>query len=214
MEIEAKFRIPDEGTFLRALEMDALLDFDLGTVRILEFLDRYFDTVDRAALKHRYACRIRQQGARFVATLKGLGESAGPVHRRSEYEVQLPDLLLPFDWPPGDARELALRLFESEPLVVLFEIKQTRHLRHLFRGSRPVAELSLDRFEILRGPAVASSGLELEVELMAEGSSADMRRIVDEFLAVWRLMPETQSKFERAMAVLNLMLRSEPESSD
>jgi CHAD domain-containing protein len=48
---------------------------------------------------------------------------------------------------------------------------------------------------------VVTSYLELEVELLPEGTKGDLRRIAAELVEEWNLVPERQSKFERALAL-------------
>ncbi len=203
MEIEAKFGIPDERTFRRLLETTTLAGFSLSEATLIKLHDRYLDTAGRAILAGGYACRLRRQDGRTLVSLKGLGGAAGAVHRRAEYQVELTDPLPPQEWPPGQARDLALSLGGGEPLLPLFELEQTRHCRLLYDGDRAVAELALDRVEVygadLRRPTI--SFLELEAELLADGSEEDLHRLVADLQTVWGLTPEPRSKFERALAL-------------
>jgi CHAD domain-containing protein len=201
LEIEAKFGVPDEETFRLLLEATSLAGFDLGKASLEELSDRYLDTAGRAIQNWGYACRLRRKGDGYVATLKGLGRAAGAVHRRIEHEVGLSKPVYPQDWPPSAARDLALRLCGCEPLVVLFDIDQTRHDRPLTDGGRAVATLSLDRVRVCRNRVVATSYLELEAELLPEGKEDDLRRLVAELVEEWNLLPGRQSKFERALAL-------------
>jgi CHAD domain-containing protein len=201
LEIEAKFGVPDEETFRRLLETTVLAGFDLGKASVEELSDRYLDTAGRAIQNWGYACRLRRKEDGYVATLKGLGRAAEAVHRRIEHEVDLSKPVYPQDWPPSAARDLALRLCGCEPLVVLYDIDQTRHNRVLVDGGRAVAILSLDRVRVCRNRVVASSYLELEAELLPEGKEDDLRSIVAELVEEWNLVPERQSKFERALAL-------------
>jgi CHAD domain-containing protein len=68
-------------------------------------------------------------------------------------------------------------------------------------GVRAVATLSLDRVRVCRNGVVATSYLELEAELLPEGTEGDLRRIAAELVEEWNLVPERQSKFERALAL-------------
>jgi hypothetical protein len=54
---------------------------------------------------------------------------------------------------------------------------------------------------VCRNRVVASSYLELEAELLPEGKEDDLRSIVAELVEEWNLVPERQSKFERALAL-------------
>ena len=204
MEIEAKFSVPDEQTFRRLLEVTSLAGFNLGEAAVAKLHDRYLDTADRAIRAGGYACRLRRKGDCYVATLKGLGGAVGAIHRRVEYEVELAEPLPPQDWPPCAARDLALHLCGNEPLIPLFDIEQARHSQPLCDKDRVVAEFSLDRVGVARGDVVASTYLELEVELSADGSEEDLKRLTDDLQEGWGLRPVSQSKYERALALFDV----------
>jgi CHAD domain-containing protein len=199
LEVEAKFSIPDEQTYQRLLEATSLAGYSLEEPVLLNLRDRYLDTAEGAILAGGYACRIRQQGDLTLATLKGLGSASGAIHRRVELELELPQPLPPQQWPPGAARDLALSLCDSEPLVTLLEATQTRHRRHLCHGSQMVAELNLDRVRLYRKDQSSATYLELEVELMHGGSEEELEHLAAELQAKWGLLPQRQSKFERGL---------------
>jgi CHAD domain-containing protein len=201
LEIEAKYSIPDEQTFQRLQETPTLASFDLGPAATVDLHDIYLDTPDRAILAGGYACRLRQEGSRCLATLKGLGSTSDSIHRRDELETELPCPVLPHDWPAGAARDLALRLAGDRPLITLFTIDQTRYLRPLCQGDRQVAQLALDRVRMIEGdPSESPTGyLELEAELLPDGREQDLVVLGAE-LEAWGLTPENLSKFERALS--------------
>jgi len=151
LEIEAKFRVPDDRTFRRLLEAPALAGFALGQASLAELHDRYLDTAGGALLGGGFACRLRRDGEQVTATLKGLGEAEGAVHRRVEHEFELPALLPPMEWPAGPIRDMALQLCGNEPLTVLFELEQIRHTRRVYDGERTVADLNVGRVEMHPG---------------------------------------------------------------
>jgi CHAD domain-containing protein len=200
VEIEAKYRVPGEQQFQRLLGVTSLAGFDLGTMSVADLHDTYLDTAGRAILAGGYACRLRRQGDRIIATLKGLGRAEGAVHRRVELEVELTEPLAPQGWPASAARDLALSLAGQEHLVPLFRLVQIRHSRSMARGNRIVAELHLDRVRVLQGDAVAATYLELEAELTPDGREEDLDRLAAE-LDEWQLEPESRSKFQRALAL-------------
>jgi CHAD domain-containing protein len=201
LEVEAKFSIPDERTFQRLLETTSLAGFGLEEPTVTDLHDRYLDTAAGAFLAGGYACRLRRQNGQTIATLKGLGGASGAVHRRVEHEVDLPGPLPPQHWPASPARQLALRLGGEDPLVSLFEIRQSRHRRRLYDGPRAVAELNLDRVRLPLGDVVASTTLELEAELLPDGDEEDLERLAVE-LERWGLVAESRSKFERGLALI------------
>ncbi len=220
MEIEAKFVVPNEATLQRLLEMRELGGFRLEPGPTRQVSDSYRDTVDRAIQRGGYACRIRRQDDKQIATLKGLSRAEGAVHERAEYEVTLdggsPRLgEAPADWPASPARKLALALSRGEPLVELFSLSQQRHTRTVHaavstsEGGRLVAELSLDVVEMRLGGEVETTpsatlrtSFEVEVELAPDGTPADLSLMVADLRDRWQLQPQPRSKFERGLAAL------------
>ena len=211
IEIEAKFIVPDEATWQRLLEMWELGGFRLEPGPTRQVSDSYRDTADRAIYRGGYACRIRREGDRRIATLKGLGMADGAVHQRAQHEVTLDAGEAPADWPASPARKLALALSQGEPLIELFSLSQQRHTRTVQAGDRLVAELSLDVVEMHIGDeskttpsATLRTSFEVEVELAPDGTPDDLALVVADLRNEWRLQPQPRSKFEQGLAALNM----------
>ncbi len=205
MEIEAKFSVPDRPTFQRLLEAESLGGLTLGEGSVAEVQDRYLDTAAGALRAQGYACRLRQESGRILGTLKGLGEAAGAVHRREEIEVKLPRPLPPAEWPPGPARELALGLAGAQPLLPLLAISQTRHSRPILAGGNSLATLLLDDVRVSHDNTSLASYLELEAELLPGRPEEELEKLAAAIVQDWALVPQTQSKFERAMMLLQTL---------
>jgi inorganic triphosphatase YgiF len=206
MEIEAKFAVPDTRTFQRLLAAETLAGMSLLPGLTQAIHDRYLDTREQAIRRGGYACRLRQRGDERLVTFKSLhgtlhvGGVKGAIHQRAEHETALPPGATtdPATWPAGPARALAVELSQGQPILPLFDLHQTRHIRTLADGDRVVAEVSLDDVRVGE-----ISYFELEIELMLGGTMNDLRRAVDELATKWDLVPEPHSKFERALATLN-----------
>jgi CHAD domain-containing protein len=209
MEIEAKFALPDAETLRHLQAIDHLAGFALSTGQIKQIRDTYLDTADRLILAAGYACRRRERGEEVLITLKGLGGAEGAVHRREELQVALPSDQPPterFDvahheWPASPVRDRVLQLIGEAPLAPLVDLQQTRVVRLVSQGERPVAELSLDEVH-LAADEREQTYFELEAELAPQGSEDDLTTIVTCLQDEWGLEPETRSKFERALAFL------------
>lgn len=202
MEVEAKFSVPDRDTYRKLARCRELASYRLIPTETAEVSDRYLDTPSGALLAAGYACRLRTEGERVIATLKGLGGAQGATHRREELEVVLPAWTAdPAAWPEGETRDLALDLTHGERLEPLFDLSQLRRRMDVRDADRPVAELSLDavRASIGRRPALY---YELEIELLPEGREEDLAALSKEIGASWHLQPEERSKFERGLAAL------------
>jgi len=201
MEVEAKFVLPDAETFRRLQAVDRLAGFALSAAQVKEVRDTYLDTSERAILAAGYACRQREQDEDLLITLKGLGGAEGAVHRREELEILLPADAPPADWPPSPVRDQVIRLIGDASLIPLFHLQQTRIIRLVGEGERPVAELSLDDVLLIAGGREWAF-LELEVELAPGAGEDDLAAVATCLEDEWGLEPMRLSKFERALAVL------------
>jgi len=209
VEIEAKYTAPDTTVFASLQALKALGPYALRPKEDRRLVDHYLDTAERDLFRNGYACRLREAeaGSAWVATIKGLGRAegatAGPLslHQREEHEVEVQPHSAPDDWPESTARELALRLSAGRPLLELFSLRQTRSRRAVKQGRRTVGELSLDVVEIEIGDQKTIIH-ELEIELTKTGTLTDLTVLADS-LRGYALTPQPQSKFERALALLN-----------
>lgn len=198
MEIEAKFVLPDTRTFRRLQAAGQLAGFALSAPETRKVRDTYLDTADRLMQHSGYLCRRREQNNDILLTVKPLHNSAGAVYRREELEISLPEDQPPARWPDGPVRARVLQMIDDKPLAPLFRAQQTRIVRLLARDERQVAELSLDRVRIVAGEE-ALVFLELECELLAQGTEEDLDSIVTCLQEEWRLQPQRRSKFVRAL---------------
>ncbi|MCC6189891.1 MAG: CHAD domain-containing protein [Anaerolineales bacterium] len=216
IEIEAKYIVPDRERFERLLALTALGAYRLQPAGEQDLVDHYFDTAVRGLLQGGYAMRLRedQRRQRWRGTLKGLGRAGDALHRRQEFELDVPPGALPAAWPSSPARDLALRLSGELPLAEMFTVRQMRHKRQVWStaesangeadaaaGARLVAELSLD--EVLLAQAEGEQpNFELELELLAGGLPEDLGTL-QTALAGLGLAPQPRSKFERGLALLD-----------
>lgn len=201
MEIEAKFIVPDRETFDRLQAAPALAGFAVGPGKDKPVQDTYLDTPARQVLAAGYALRQRRQPDGILYTLKGLGGAGGAIHLREEVEVLASAESPPSNWPPGPARDLALRLVGALPLDPLFSIKQMRVVRPVTREGRQVAEMSLDDVHAEAGGR-QDRYFEVEVELKG-GTLDDLTALAECLRDEWKLAPQARSKFERALNLSN-----------
>jgi CHAD domain-containing protein len=200
-EIEAKFALPSREVFekLRAAMMFGKLA--AGTEGTEEVTDRYVDTNGRLILAAGYACRLRETGGARTLALKSLGATTEAVKERDEYQVAL-DPALPAEhylgtkhWPPGPIRSLVAGAIGDKRLTTLLVLRQTRYVRTLWEGERPVALLSLDTIWGIRPEPC----YDLEVELLPHGTPAGLEKLVTAVAQQWQLAPAVLSKFEREL---------------
>ena len=202
MEIEAKFAVPDIATFQRLQAVDHIAGFALSAHQVQQVRDTYLDTEKRLILVSGYSCRRRETESEVLITLKGLGRADGAIHRREELEISLPVYEPPRDWPESPVRDLVLTITGDEPLLPLFDLRQTRVFRRMSQGELLVAQFSLDNVRFVADEKRVSR-YELEVELAPQGTASDMGAIVTYLQDEWGLVPEPRSKFERGLAFLD-----------
>jgi CHAD domain-containing protein len=200
MEIEAKFAVPDDPTFEKLLSLEALGEYALVPAGEERISDRYLDTENRDLLHSGHACRRRawRAGGPELVTVKGLGGASGSVHHRSELEVEVPPDAPPERWPAGPPRDFVMRIVRDKPLVDFVTLHQRRTTRDVVRQDHRIAVLSLDQIEFVDG----ATARELEIELAPEGDDADLQEL-EKLLEPFGLRPESRSKFERALALLD-----------
>jgi CHAD domain-containing protein len=219
MEIEAKFRVPDEEVLRSLRGATHLAGFPLGPALTEEFADTYLDTEHWQILAGGYFCRRRLSEGHVLITLKRVETARDAVHRREELEVELGGYAPPAEWPDGPARQKVLDLSQGAPLVAMLELRQDRTIRLVGDEEHPVAELSLDVVRLATRDAAAPGGdkvyFEVEAELAEAGSEADLAAIVAELQTTWGLEPEPLSKFQRALEATRMEVAQEgPQASE
>jgi inorganic triphosphatase YgiF len=200
MEIEAKYAVTGEALATVA-GLDRLGDYTLHAEPEAERQqNRYFDTADRRLGQARYGLRVREVGGRSLVTLKGPAEVNEGLHRRAEYEFPHanPD---PRTWPAGPARELALALVGSAPLLPTVTVLTTREVILAHYQEQVVAELCLDRGVIHAGD-LSEPFTELEIELLPAGAESDLAALADALRKHIAIRPEPRSKLRRGLALL------------
>lgn len=197
-ELEAKLLVPDDATFEALCRLERIGPLELRNPRERRQHNVYFDTASFRLFRAGYACRIRREGGRALATLKGLGSTAGAIHRREEHEAELAaptlDVLLALTEEPWPR---VLALAGGEPLVELFTNQTVRHKRDAWLDGQARVELALDRARFL----VASGTrrlLEAELESL-DGDAQVIERAAAELRERYGLADSTLSKFQRGL---------------
>jgi len=196
LEIEAKFLIPTIAMFKQLQNLTQLGSFFLQSIGTKQVVDTYLDTSGKQILQSNFACRIRKRGEETILTLKSLTPAEGIVHRRQELEA-VGHNDQPLTWPNSPAQSLLLDMIGIEPLETLFTIQQTRYKYHVILNDQPIIELSLDK--VWLNHTTDPTYYELEAELLSAGTDDDLIHFTTLLRDNWALMPESQSKFERAL---------------
>jgi triphosphatase len=208
-EVESKYLLPDAATMRDILAVRELAGYDVRPLGKIKVVDRYLDTPDRTLLRQGWACRLRRQGDTWVAGLKTNQQTQGAIVSRAEFEVTLPTReMAPYYWPESEARTRLLQLTNGQELERLVKLRQVRHRAMLLREGCPVAQLSLDRVDVV-GLGKRYRRYMLECELEEGGDPADLER-VDAYLSQhYPLTPEPRAKLQLALELLGLPLASQ-----
>jgi inorganic triphosphatase YgiF len=203
MEIEAKYRVDDQHTFDDLLSLTRLGSFQLTPAPNPEDQrNTYFDTADGQLRAARYGLRVRDLGARRIATLKSDARVADGVYEREEWEVAIGDDDRPESWPPGEVRERTLALLGGAPLSPILTIHTLRRHIHASRDGAAIAEISLDEGLISAGGREERLR-ELEIELVGSATRADLDELAALLRERYTLVPEGHSKLARGLALLD-----------
>jgi CHAD domain-containing protein len=200
-EIEAKFALADREIFEELRTVAMVGGLEAGPEQTKVVTDRYLDTSSRLILAAGYACRLRETARTRTLALKSLGATIEVVKERLEYQVEL-ERACPVEhylemahWPAGPIRTLVQAAGGQNRLMTLLVLQQTRYVRTLTKGGRPVALLSLDQVRGIHPEPC----YDLELELAPQASPADLEKLVTMVAREWRLTPAVLSKFEREL---------------
>jgi inorganic triphosphatase YgiF len=203
MEIEAKFRVDDQRTFDDLLTLTALGPFRLAPAPSPEDQrNTYFDTADGRLRAARYGLRVRDLGARRIATLKGDSRVTEGLYEREEWETAIGGDDRPENWPAGEMRDRTLALLGGAPLIPILTIHTLRRHIYASRDGTEVAEVSLDEGQISAGGR-EERFRELEIELIGAATRADLDELVALLRERYPLVPEDLSKLARGLALLD-----------
>lgn len=170
-----------------------------STVRARHLVSTYYDTDDHRFSQRMIAFRVRQNGQKFIQTLKAAAEGEDALQARSEWEVELPDgtpSLTAF----GDqvVHELTGLVLPDE-LVPIFETRFKRRALLVtwpgLKGETAEIEVAFDAGAILAGGHEQPIS-EIELELK-RGDTTALYELADSLreLAPFRL--QTQDKATR-----------------
>ncbi len=203
METEAKFIVEDEDKFTRLQAVDRFGPYTRQAVKTKAVHDRYLDTADRNFYRRNFYARLREGkgDGDMLLTMKSVGGSLeGAVHTREEYETEVSGLDVSA-WPESAVRRMVQEIAGDQSLNDLFALDQTRTVSILQDHDRHVAEMSLD-VVIIEGPDEPMRSYELEIELLPDGTIADLAMLSRLLIDDYGLIPQTLSKFERAIRLL------------
>ena len=208
-EVEAKLLVPAGGDLRPLARLQQLGRYRVQPRDVARLHTVYLDTTDLTLARHGVALRVRRHAGHWEATAKWAGTVRGDVHERPELTVPLPRApRAPFSPPAGPLAMHLAALIAGRPLAPILISDITRRRLDVLAPptaaqTEPLAELALDRVR-LRGPASRQAAItyyEVEIELR-QGTRRDIAGIARLLRQRFGLLPSTQSKFARGLALL------------
>ncbi len=209
VEMEAKLLVPaatDSRAIARLTQLGPYPVRPRGAVRLHS---TFLDTPSLTLAHNGVALRLRRQGRRWEATLKGAGPVEGTVHERPELTVALPSApALPFVSPPGPLHTRLAALIAGRQLTPILVSEIHRRRFDVLPPDpavppEPIAELVVDRVH-LRAPLGGqpeTSYCEVEVE-RRHGNRDDVVSLARVLRQGFNLTPSIESKFGRGLTLL------------
>lgn len=201
MEIELKYRIPDEETAARIWEDSLFSEIEEeGSREEIDMHAIYYDTTELDLARSEIAYRVRKEGDRWIATLKWNGNSEDGLHAREELTVPVadsaPDIQVFLESDIGGELE---RLLSDKSLTELMhtDIKRSRFRIDTGDG---LYEISVDRGSV--STICGSRPIqEVEVELFS-GETEELLQIGRRIQETYDLVPEDTSKYAKGIELI------------
>ena len=206
IEIELKLQIMDAAMWETLPKSAWLKNFIVTESEKVETIDAtYYDTPARTLWKTGYAFRIRREGAAWMATLKGAGQSGGGLHQRREWNVPTlgPELDPEVFRQMVGADKLVKLLKKQSGLEPLFKTVFTRWSVLVHPDNSPgLLELVMDK-GVISTEDKNETIYEVEIELI-EGTAQDLLAFGAELSRRFPLLPEGKSKYYRGLGLAGL----------
>jgi inorganic triphosphatase YgiF len=196
IETELKITLDPAGA-TRLRRSPALAALREGPRRTERLVSIYCDTEGHALARAGIALRLRRVGRRWVQTVK-LGRRAGGagLFAHEEVETPAPGGRLALDGPDPTGAYAAIAAAAGDvPLAPVFETRVERTAERLRMPDGALAELALDRGEIVAG-ATRAPILEAEIELL-EGEPAALFALARQLFPTGPVRFATRNKSER-----------------
>lgn len=202
MEIELKYRIPDQQTAERIWENELFADMEEEDSREeLNLHALYFDTEDLDLAASRIAYRIRKEGEHYIATVKWKGKSEEGLHSREELSCHVPDenpdLELFCESEIGDELK---EVIDGKELKTIMEIGIQR-CRYRIDTGEAILEVSVDSGSVEAGGG-SEPILEAEIELFT-GDTGELLRIGRKMQKQYDLVPEDTTKYAKGIELIS-----------
>ena len=206
MEIELKYILESEDDVDRIFSDSFIRSItDENSEEEDDYRAVYYDTEDRRFSRENMVLRLRQEGRRYVATLKWNGFSDSGFHQREEINVPVADAGLMTNptvevFHQSQMIDELRKLLGDRKLIPVMEMEFRRRQMRLDTG-KSICELSADIGRIICGEKTAPIS-ELELELYS-GSREDMEALGAKISYKFGLKPGEKSKFRQGLDLLD-----------
>lgn len=210
METELKLAVP-AGEIGGIEKLELLQRYGTGQGEEKRLVSTYYDTPALDLRAERVSLRLRNKGGRWIRTVKTAGSSAGGLHRRNEFEVELEREALDLEAIKMLGIEVITRVIDTQQLEPQFvtDFVRKQWLLQAPQGGA-VVELALDRGWVRRcGVEADEEGVEIcevELELRDDSDRADpafLFQLADEIRAAGiTAEPDAVSKASRGYALI------------
>jgi inorganic triphosphatase YgiF len=209
-EVEAKFHVPSPETFNSIRSQKQIGGYELSDQKIVLLGDTYFDTPHGFLFYHGASLRLREKQGTYLITFKAKTES-DYVRTELETEVtasQAQDFL---NGHFADVRvapiQAALAYIETRPLSPVVQVENNRETWFVMSEANQVKVcFDVVAYTNLQGQGICRYAEECELELeLQEGDENFIPKLAELLSQQYRLIPNSQSKYERAAALLGVL---------
>lgn len=204
IETEVKYSITNAGLIDAIISDPFLLSLSLSQGwKTVSMKSVYYDTGYHDLLNAGIAYRVRQEGTKWVATIKKGGDPASNIQQRQEWNIEVASIAP--DIAPFLKTEIGSELSHivgDKEMVVLFTCCFLRRYLLLLLENDTRVELAIDTGEITGG-SLREPICEMELELK-QGELPPLIKIARILSERYHLSPEPRSKFSRGLALIGL----------
>lgn len=201
MEIELKYRIPDEETADRIWDNELFTEMEEeGSREELSLHACYYDTADLDLARSRIAYRIRKEGEHFTSTVKWQGKSEDGLHEREELSCHVPDDTPDLELFCESEIGEEIRNIVGEKMLQLVLETRIKRRRYRIDTDEAILEVAIDEGSVDTEKG-SENILELEIELFT-GDTDELMRIGSKMQKQYGLVPEDMSKYAKGISLI------------
>lgn len=201
-EIEMKLHAETPEVLLQAFSDPELAQFMRDEPVLVHMKSVYYDTRDGYLRDKQWTLRLRDEGGTRIAAMKTVSEkSDAGMFTRGEWQCRCTAIedAIPKLIDQGAPRELQ-RCLEGPGLIEICTAEFDRKSAYLYMPDGVCIELAGDQGRLFAG-GIEESITELELELLF-GSASALPPLCNHLTEDYALTPETRSKYERALALM------------